>query len=171
MPRNSLANPFCSILLSISLIFACETVDAREIAGWVERAVLLPSGIELRAKLDTGAKHSSIGALRMESFYRDGTEYIRFQVKNKQGETVELEEPVLRNVTIKRHFGKTQQRPVVMLTVCLGNVSRVVEVNLVNRAGFNYPLLLGRSFMQRDFFIDPGATFRLGKGCKAETDK
>lgn len=131
-------------------------------------ATLIPSGIELKAKLDSGAKTSSINAKEMEFFILEGKEHVRFKVKNKAGETSELTEPVIRQVSIKRHFGKSQKRPVVMLTICLGGIRKEIEVNLVDRAGFNYPLLIGRSALAGDFLIDPGAIRQLQPDCPLE---
>ena len=171
-PRSFLNRTFFArltpALMLATFCLISSSVFSREIAGWVEHALLLPSGIELKAKLDTGAKTSSINALKMDLFDQDGNEYVRFTVKNKQGDTIELVELVIRHVTIKRHFGKSQKRPVVLLTICIGNSSRVAEVNLVDRAGFNYPLLLGRSFLKGEFLIDPGSTYNLGSGCLLE---
>ena len=150
----------------LSLLFG--DANGREIAGWVEQARLEPSGIELKAKLDTGAKTSSVTASEMEFFTRNGTEYVRFKVENRVGETVDLELPVVRRVSIKRHFGESQQRPVVKLTICIGSVRKEAEVNLVDRTGFNYALLIGRTYLAGDFLVDPGETRRLKPHCGRE---
>ena len=47
-------------------------LGAREIAGWVEQATLLPAGIQMKARLDTGAKNSSINAKEIDFFTRMG---------------------------------------------------------------------------------------------------
>lgn len=152
-------------LLALSLFTLAGNLCAREIAGWVEKAKLIPSGIELKAKLDSGAKHSSINAMELEYFEVDGVEHVRFKVINKAGETVEVTEPVIREASIKRHFGKAQKRSVVRLTICVGSITKAVEVNLVDRAGFNYPMLIGRSYLTGDFLIDPGKTYLLETAC------
>ena len=148
---------------------ACD-LAAQEIAGWVEKARLMPSGIELKAKLDTGAKNSSLNALKIDFINHNGSEHVRFRVKDKKGKTVVIEQPVIRQAAIKRHFTEAQKRPVVMLEVCLGNTTRQVEVNLVDRGTFNYPLLLGRSYLAGQFLIDPGATFKLKSQCTREVN-
>lgn len=137
-------------------------------AGWVERARVEPSGIELQAKLDTGAKTSSLNAVEIEAFLLDGEDHVRFRVQNKAGDSVELVRPVVRQASIRRHFGASQRRPVVRLTICVGDLSRETEVNLVDRAGFDYPLLIGRSYLEGNFLVDPGATFTLEPRCGKE---
>ena len=54
-----------------------------------------------------------------------------------------------------------------MLGVCLGSVQRTVEVNVVDRSGFDYPVLIGRSFLAGIFVVDPGERFLLTPDCPA----
>ena len=55
----------------------------------------------------------------------------------------------------------------VRLGICIGRVLKYTEVNLVDRSGFDYPLLIGRSFLTDDFLIDPGKTKTLEPNCEA----
>ena len=73
---------------------------------------------------------------------------------------------VVRDVRIKRDYGKIQVRPVVMMSICVADVEKSVEVNLMNRKSKNYPLLLGRSFLKNDFLIDSTVTFLTKPTCK-----
>jgi len=147
-------------LLLMFCLLLVDTARAREIVGWVETAVVYPGNIEVKAKVDTGAKTSSLDCECIKPFKRDGKDWLSFSVKNHQGDVVQLEKPVVRIAKIRRHFGKDQKRYVVMLGICLGSVYREAEVTLVDRSGFNYSLLIGRNFMQDDFLVDPSATFR-----------
>lgn len=155
--------------MSVGLVLAlsCLQVVASELlhAGWIEKAVLYPHRIVMQAKLDTGAKTSSLHAPDPEYFTRDGKEWARIGVTNKKIETVMLEAPVVRTVKIKRHFGERQTRQVVLLDLCIGNVRKTEEVNLVDRAGMNYQLLVGRNFLKDALLIDSGATYMLSPDC------
>jgi len=133
--------------------------------GWVERGGLQPGNVQLEAKLDTGAEYSSLDATHISKFTRDGQEWVRFQVNDRHGKTVTMERPVLRQATIKRHFAKSQTRPVIRLRVCLGNFSQETEVNLVDRTGFIYPLLIGRKFMEGRLIIDPAVKHTVEPTC------
>lgn len=139
---------------------------ALPVAGWIERA-LLPAGLKVHAKLDTGAETSSINAAGMEAFTRDHHEWIRFSLTDLKGRKATLERPVVRTVTIKRHFGEKQQRPVVELEICVGSAQRYVEVSLVDRSGLNYPLLVGRNFLGDTLLVDSGHTYLLPTDCPA----
>jgi hypothetical protein len=171
-PPSGAGKPAAYSILFCILTLACllpANAGAAVTAGWVEQARLIPSGIDLKAKMDTGAKNSSINAQSLELYQSQGEDYARFTVINKAGESVELTLPIMRFAHIKRHFGKTQQRPVVKLTICIGNLVKTAEVNLVDRAGFNYPLLIGRSFMANEFLIDSASTFVLTPSCEARS--
>jgi hypothetical protein len=135
-------------------------------AGWIEKAVLLPQDIMIHAKLDTGAETSSMNAPNPELFEVDGRQWIRFRVTNRDIESVIIEAPVIRETNIKRHFGGKQTRPVIKLHICIGDVSKTVEVNLVDRTGLEYQLLVGRNFLENSYLVDSGATYTLSPGCE-----
>ena len=140
--------------LVISNPLLISSVNAKDLAGWIEPVVVYPNGINFNAKLDTGAANSSLNTPRIEQFTKNSEDYVRFDVKSREGNAHTLELPMIKNVTIKRHFGKSQTRPVVSLKICLGNKIKEVPVNLVDRTGFNYQLLLGRSFLSPDTLVD-----------------
>ena len=145
-------------------------VWAKQVVGWVENVKVYPGGVMVKAKLDTGAKTSSLDCECITPFKRDGKDWLSFSVKNHLGEIVRLEKPVVRIAHIKRHFGKEQVRYVVKLGLCLGSVYREADVTLVDRTGFNYSLLVGRNFLKHDFLIDPSATFLNQPDCKGAPD-
>lgn len=134
-------------------------------SGWIEKAVVYPQKIVLHAKLDTGAKTSSINAPDPEYFMRGGEQWMRMNVTNRENKSVLIEAPVIRNAKIKRHFGDSQSRPVIQLDICIGNIRKTEEVNLVDRAGMNYQLLIGRNFLKGALLIDSGATYVLSLDC------
>lgn len=130
-------------------------------AGWIERATLFPANVSLKAKMDTGAKTSSINAADIEFLNREQQSWVRFSLVNSEGESVNIEQPVVRNVIIKRHFGRKQERPVIRLDFCVGNIRKTAEVTLVDRSGLNYQFLIGRNFMADNILVNPGKTFLL----------
>jgi len=128
------------------------------VAGWTERIRLLPSGLELAAKLDSGAENSSLHIERQRLFRRGGKRWIRFTVEGESGRRVAFERRVVRFAAIKRHSGRSDVRPVVEMKFCLGSATRTVEVNLVDRSRLEYPILIGRSFLAGEYLIDTSAT-------------
>lgn len=108
-------------------------------------------GEVLKGKMDTGALTASLSAKDIELFKRDGEDWVRFRLATKDATDKVYEHKVARISRIKgRLDGDDEEepadpakRPVVNLELCLGNAKRTVEVNLVDRSHFNYPLLIG----------------------------
>ncbi len=137
-----------------------------EIFGWVEWVKLLDGELRLKAKLDTGAANSSLDATSISQFRKDGQRWVRFTVTNPEGgDSLELEKRLVRNVRIVRHDGEHQRRPVIEMPICLGNQIRQVEVNLIDRSNFIYPMLLGRSALEGFALVDSGQTFQFSPRC------
>lgn len=135
------------------------------VAGWVER-VRLDGGIVLSAKLDTGADNSSLHALGIRSFLRDGSQWVAFEVAGDDGRKAAFERKVVRITEIKRRGGlRPFERPTVLMGVCLGHVYRVVEVNLADRARFKQPFLVGRTFLANQFVVDSARTNTVEPDC------
>lgn len=133
------------------------------IAGWVEDIVISPEQTRFRAKLDTGAKTSSIHAKNIEEFERDGQNWVRFTLpkgleKKAQARTVEL--PVARETLIKRHKLDSVKRYVVELGFCMNSNYYETEFTLADRRNFIYPVLLGRRFLENRIIVDPAEKHR-----------
>jgi hypothetical protein len=135
------------------------------IAGYIEMARLYPGDILIEAKLDTGARNSSLHATGISEFIRSGQNWVRFTVTDYNKKKITLERRLSRVVEIKRHKGKYQRRPAVKMGICLGGVYKVVEVNLVNRSRFRYKLLVGRSFLGKSILVDSALKHLLKPTC------
>lgn len=136
-----------------------------QVIGWIEPVTLVAGQLTLDAKLDTGADVSSIDARDIRQFERNGRPWVSFAVPDRKGRRVRMERPVERMMEIKKGSGGAQQRPVVMLKVCLGGVERLSVVNLVDRAHLSTPMLLGRSFLEGHFAIDSARTNTTKPNC------
>ncbi|MCB1760619.1 MAG: ATP-dependent zinc protease [Gammaproteobacteria bacterium] len=157
-------------LVMFALLFVASDVAADtnlQVAGWIEQAVLYPAALRLRAKLDSGAESSSLNALKPAFFSRDGARWVSFLLIDDMGKQATIEQPVLRTAHIKRFLGRSQQRPVIRLELCIGDVRKSVEVNLVDRSGLDYQLLVGRNFLKDSLLVHSGATDLLPAGCTA----
>ena len=180
---HSLLRPLCRLLLVaawLSSVPALATGEPAElpgpplpatghmvVLGWVERALVFPVGLEFRAKLDSGARTSSVHTTRIREFRRNGRTWVDFTIDNGAGETANLELPVARFVRIREHGGSYQRRPVVKMDICVDSVYKQAEVNLVDRGGFLYPLLIGRTYLNGDILVDSGVTKTRDLACPA----
>jgi hypothetical protein len=144
-----------------------KTLDkGMQVVGWVENVSIFPGNFKIKAKLDTGARHSSLNAADIHEFDRGGEKWVRFSLKNWKGRTENFEAKVLRMATIKQHDKQSVMRPVIRLGICLGSVYKEVEVNLEDRRKFNYQMLIGRSFLKKSFLVDASVTFTLQPSCQ-----
>ncbi len=151
--------------LPVHAIAASASADAPLMVGWVERVRVTPGDLLLEAKLDTGATTSSLGAERIDTFRRDGHRWVSFEVEGPDAARVRIERPLLRTVRIKDRGVRSRERPVVTLGLCVGPIFRETEVNLVDRTEFDYPMLVGRSFLMHGLAVDPARRFTVEPAC------
>lgn len=125
------------------------------LVGQVEYVDILPEGVRQKARIDTGAQTTSIDASNIVAFERDGKKWVKFSIKHRQtGKVLEFKKPVVRTALIKRHGAETVKRPVIKLKLAIGDVEKMVEVNLADRSKFEYPVLIGRNFLDAGIAVD-----------------
>ena len=130
-----------------------EKPDAKMIIGEVENVRLVPPNVVLKARIDTGAKTTSIDARDITPFERDGKQWVRFVCMDGEKEHT-LERKVIKTVQIKRHGKAAQDRYVINMRIILGNVSQLIHVNLNDREAYTHPILIGRNFLRDYFLVD-----------------
>ena len=142
------------ILFAIFALVSNSVAADKKPINWIEKVTISKTSIILAAKIDTGARHSSLNAPDLELSTKGGETWVKFTVVTSDNKSVVFEEPVVRMAKIKRKGTQPQTRPVIHLKLCVGDVEKKVEVNLVNRKNFNYQMLVGRSFLQDSFVVD-----------------
>ena len=159
------------LLLALPLLSQAEVRAPKMILGWLETTQLMTSGMRIKTKLDVGAKTSSMQAINIERFQKDGKPWVRFDftdedVDTEEERTLQLEGPLVREVVIKRHGAANVTRPVVTQEFCLYNQIYRTEFSLTDRGKFNYAILLGRSFLSKVALVDPAETFLSRPACE-----
>ncbi len=128
------------------------------IVGWRELVHLPELGLHaLPAKIDTGARTSSLHATVLDEFERDGEKYVRFAVDFPQQHVRQVCEAVhidRRGITSSN--GETQWRMVIKTPLKIGNLSFRAEISLADRSDMKFPMLIGRSALRRRFVVDSG---------------
>jgi hypothetical protein len=150
----------------IPFVFFINPVYAKDVIGKIEMVGINNADFSLRAKIDTGAKNSSLNASNYHLSMRGEEKWIRFDVTNQLGKSITLEKQIIRFVKIKRKEATTQQRPAILLDICIGKVSKQVEVNLINRSNFDFQMLIGRSFLRGDFIVDVEKSYTADPRCQ-----
>lgn len=114
-----------------------------------------PPGIVLGARIDTGAQTSSLNALDIVEFERDGKPYIKFNIINPNtGAKIELTRLIRGHTKIKKHMIESQRRPIVSLRVKLGELDEHISFTLVDRSKFQQQVLIGRNFLRDLAIVD-----------------
>lgn len=154
--------------------FADSRTPGKVIAGYVEKITVLPADIVVSAKLDSGAKTSSINAQKIERFQKDGERWVRFELvledEDDKIHRLPMERPISRRVAIKRKDQDHDRRVVVELDFCFDGRLQRAEFSLNNRSKFIYPILLGREFLAGTALIDPDLAFLTQARCSSEID-
>ena len=177
MPNASEPRRRCLLILTgcVLGIAALAAAAAPRTLGWLEWAWLEPGHIRLKAKLDSGAKTSSIDAVDIQTFERADKRWVRFRVPlskrpedSDRSDDLVLELPIAREIRIKDHDHESQPRYVVYLDFCVGNRALHIPVTLADRKQFNYPLLLGREALAGVALIDLARIFTAKRHCQAD---
>ncbi|HGF7363638.1 ATP-dependent zinc protease [Vibrio cholerae] len=110
------------------------------------------------ARIDTGAATSSLNAVDIEEFERNGKNWVRFHLadeKNPKTDANWIEAPVLRYVRIRQSTNEnTERRAVVELWVKLGSIHEKAQFTLADRTQMTHPVLLGREFIRDIAVVD-----------------
>ena len=145
------------------------------VIGWREWVGLPDLGISaIKAKVDTGARSSSLHASKLEEFERDGVKWIRFHVHPQQrrsGVSVEAEAEVLDFRSVRSSSGKAEMRPVIVTHVALFGITWPIELTLASRDQMGFRMLLGREAFRGRFVVDAGNSFYGGKPKRKKINK
>jgi hypothetical protein len=123
----------------------------------------------IKAKIDTGARTSSLHAFDIEEFRRDNQDWVRFAVRpwqESQADAVIHECPVHDRRAVRSSSGHAEDRLVVMLRMRLVGQDVQGEVTLTNRDEMGFRMLIGRQVLRRGFIVDPAKSFLGGRAPK-----
>lgn len=135
--------------------------------GWREWVALPDWGVNhLKAKIDTGARTSSLHAFGLEWFDRDGTPWVRYEIHPWQHSTDDAliaEAAVVATRDVRSSSGNVDHRPVVRTTLVLAGESVLAEITLTRRDEMGFRMLVGREALRRRFIVDAGASYLGGR--------
>jgi hypothetical protein len=125
--------------------------------GAVENVRVTPPDLVATARIDSGAKTSSIDARDIEEFERDGEKWVKFNFVNRSNKSVHpIETKILKHVKIKQSSQDetSERRIVIQLKLGIGDISELSEFTLTNREHLKYPLLIGRNILKDMAVVD-----------------
>ena len=138
--------PFIIAILSSTALHAEN--ESKILVGAVEEVILLPWGVKLPARIDTGSGMTSLDA-------RDLTvknKVAQFRLPEKYGDIL-IRLPVVHRRNIRTSDSR-DRRPVVEIELLVGSKRMRVLANLNDRSQLTYPLNLGRDVLNQGFIVD-----------------
>ncbi|MDF8266319.1 ATP-dependent zinc protease family protein [Luteipulveratus flavus] len=128
------------------------------IVGWREWVRLPGAGVPwIKAKIDTGARSSSLHAFDVEELDRDGVPWVRFSVhpwQHTDSDAVVVERPIHDRRLVRSSSGHAEDRIVVLLDLVLVRRRLSAEVTLTNRDAMGFRMLVGREALERGYVVD-----------------
>jgi hypothetical protein len=135
--------------------------------GWREWIQLPELGIKrVKAKVDSGARSSSLHAEQIELFDARGQMGVRFVV-------LPLQRSRLRPVAcqallhderyVKSSNGSRELRPVIRTAVSWGGQLWEIDITLTSRDLMGFRMLLGREAIRRRYLVDTGRSYLGGR--------
>lgn len=123
----------------------------------------------IKAKLDTGARTSSLHAFDLEEVRRDDDDFVRFGIHPWQDtgeDAVVVELPIHDRRHVRSSSGHAEERIVVLMDIVLQGRSVTAEVTLTNRDEMGFRMLIGREALRQGFVVDSARSFVGGRAPK-----
>ncbi len=135
--------------------------------GWREWLALPDLGLErIKAKIDTGARTSTLHAFYVETFRRHGSLYVRFGVhplQHRADFVVQSEAVVIDRRRVSDSGGHHEERYIIRTRLVLAGRDWPIEMSLTNRETMRFRMLLGRTALAGNALIDASRSFVTGR--------
>ena len=148
------------------------SLRSRLLLGWREWVALPELGIDsIRAKVDSGARSSSLHVREQQLFETGAGLQVRFLLEHGPGEVLrhQLEARVVDQREVTDSGGHREARVFIRTLLRLpGGQAWPIELNLTERRNMAFPMLLGRTALRRRCLVEPARSWLLGVPEEAE---
>lgn len=157
------------IIAKKSLKTQTDALVARgHVLGWREWIGLPDFGVPLiKAKVDTGARTSSIHAMQIELVEIDHKKFVKFVLPHYRGDghgPIHCTAPLVAIRGIRSSNGEQDERYIISSHIAVGHHRVKVEISLANRSLMGFPMLLGRTAIKAGrFLVQPAKSYLAGK--------
>ena len=129
----------------------------------------------IKARVDSGAKTSSIQANNITIFSKKTEKWVSFEVYPiQQNESISItcEAKIYAKRLVKSSMGISEKRLVIKAPITIADLTYDIELTLANnRDSMEFRMLLGREVLNKRFLIDTSATFILSNFTQEDLDK
>ncbi|MDX1326719.1 MAG: 30S ribosomal protein S6--L-glutamate ligase, partial [Arenibacter sp.] len=118
----------------------------------------------IKARVDSGAKTSSIQANNIKVFKKGTQDWVQFEVNPLQENrsiVIECKAPLIDRRTVKSSSGVSEERYVIKTPVSLGDATFDIELTLASRNTMEYRMLLGREALNGRYIVNPAISFNV----------
>lgn len=135
----------------------------KAIIGWREWVGLPDLSVtSIKAKIDTGARTSSLHARNLVEMERPDGLWARFTVHPLQRRglpAIDCSARIVERRRVVSSNGQAERRPVIHSRLRIGDMLYEIEITLTNRDEMGFRMLLGRQALRHRFIVDPGQSY------------
>jgi ribosomal protein S6--L-glutamate ligase len=127
----------------------------------------------IKARVDSGAKTSSIQANNIKVFYKDTEEWVRFEVNPLQENrsiTIKCEAKIHAKRSVKSSMGISEERIVIKALKTMDSDTFEIELTLANRDSMEFRMLIGREALHNRYLVNPSVTNLLPEMTQEDLD-
>jgi hypothetical protein len=139
-----------------------QLLKEKVLIGRIEWVSMPELKIKHRARIDTGAKTTSMHAINIEEVEQRGELFVKFQTIDSEGKTVEVVRKVDTTQKVSNTAGLVSKRYVIKEKIKIGSIEREVNINLNDRTKMDYKFLVGRNLLLGRFIVDVARSHVLG---------
>ncbi len=128
----------------------------------------------IKARVDSGAKTSSIQANNITVFFKGTEEWVRFDVnpiQENRSIMITCESKIYTKRSIKSSMGISEERIVIISAITLDDNTFDIELTLANRDSMEFRMLLGREAMIDRYLVNPSEVFLLTEYTQEDIDE
>lgn len=127
----------------------------------------------IKARVDSGAKTSSIQANNIKVFYKETEEWVRFEVNPLQENrsiTIKCEAKIHAKRSVKSSMGISEERIVIKALKTMDSDTFEIELTLANRDSMEFRMLIGREALHNRYLVNPSVTNLLPEMTQEDLD-
>lgn len=139
-----------------------QLLKEKVLIGRIEWVTMPELKIKHKARIDSGAKTTSMHAVNIEEVEQRGELFVKFQTIDSEGKTVEVVRKVDTTQKVSNTAGLVSKRYVIKEKIKMGSIEREVNINLNDRTKMDYKFLVGRNLLLGRFIVDVARSHVLG---------